>query len=114
MVSHGNNYRPFMKKIRNNELFQNLSSFLKTRGIEIREGTYATRIQTGCSLLTEAINAGQKGVQQAKAGIDKKLERMRQVIHEKTAPAPAKPAPAAARKTKPRPASKPARKGRKA
>lgn len=102
-----------MKRIRKNELFQNLSGFLKTRGIEIKEGSYATKIQTSCSLLTDAINAGQKGVERAKEGIDKNLERMRQVIHEKTAPAPAKPAPAAARKTKAPSAAKPARKNRK-
>ena len=75
-----------MKALEKDELYQHLGGFLKSRGIELREGSYAQGIQKSCHLLSEAINLGQKGIDQAKSGIDKKLDQMRQVIHEKTAP----------------------------
>ena len=104
-----------MKPIEKDELFNHLSGFLKTRGIELTEGSYSNGIQKTCSVMADAINLGQQGLDRAKVGIDKKLDQMRQVIHEKTAPktsaAPpkadatkagaAQPPPAAA-KTKPR------------
>ena len=83
-----------MKPIDKHELYENLSGFLKTKGIELKDGSYAQGIQKSCSLLTDAINLGHKGLARAKVEIDEKLEQMRQVIHEKTAPRPAaKPAP---------------------
>jgi hypothetical protein len=114
-----------MKPINKDELFQNLSDFLKTRGIELKEGSYAHGVRTSCGLLTDAINLGQQGLEQAKAQMDKHLEQMRQVIHEKTAPKPppatsAAPPPAAssappppkaaASKPRPRKARKPSKK----
>jgi hypothetical protein len=81
-----------MKPLQQDELFQNLGAFLKTKGIEIKDGSYAQAIQKSCGLLSDAINLGQQGFERAKAGIDKKLDDMRQVIHEKTAPRPS-PAP---------------------
>jgi len=84
-----------MKSIDKDELYQHLGGFLKTRGIELKDGSYAQAIRTSCGLLTDAINLGQQGVERAKVGIDKKLDQMRQVIHEKTAP-PANPASAPA------------------
>ena len=36
--------------------------------------------------MAEAINLSQKGISRAKDEVDKKLDAMRQVIHEKTAP----------------------------
>lgn len=81
-----------MKPIEKEELYQNLSSFLKTRGIELTDGSYANGIQKTCSLLADAINLGQQGFERAKTEFDKRLDQMRQVIHEKTAP---KPPPAA-------------------
>src|SRR5438046_1354846 len=77
-----------MNPIDKDEIFQNLSGFLKAKGIELKEGSYAHGIQKGCTLLTEAINLSQKGLKRAKAGVDKKLDQMRQVIHEKTAGKP--------------------------
>jgi len=78
-----------MKPIDKEELFENLTHFLKARGIQLREGNYKTGIRTGCNVLADAINFGQEGLAKAKAGVDKKLDQMRQVIHEQTAPRPA-------------------------
>ncbi len=98
-----------MKSIQRDELYEHLSGFLKGKGIELKEGSYANRIQKGCTLLADAINLSQKGLSRAKGEIDKKLEQMRQVIHEKTAPKPKAAAPgpkSAGAKAKPQ-ASKP-------
>jgi len=84
-----------MKPIEKEELYQNLSSFLKTRGIELTDGSYANGIQKTCSLLADAINLGQQGFERAKTEFDKRLDQMRQVIHEKTAPKPPPTAQAA-------------------
>jgi hypothetical protein len=82
-----------MKPIQKNELYAHVSQFLKAKGIEMKDGSYPRGIQAGCSLLADAINLSQKGIKQAQAEINKNLERMREVIHEKTAPKPAaKPA----------------------
>jgi len=78
-----------MKPIQKDELYAHLSQFLKAKGVEMRDGSYPRGIQKGCSILADAINLSQKGITQAKAKIDKNLDRMRQVIHEKTAPNPA-------------------------
>jgi hypothetical protein len=75
-----------MKPIDKNELYANLTDFLKNKGIELKDGSYAKGIEKSCSLLTEAINLGQQSLERAKTQIDKKLDRVRQVIHEKTAP----------------------------
>ncbi len=75
-----------MKPLEKQEIFENLSGFLKTKGIELKDGSYVQGIEKGCHLLTEAINIGQQGFDCAKTKIDKKLDQMRQVIHEKTAP----------------------------
>lgn len=93
-----------MKPIQKDELYAHVSKFLKSKGVEMKDGSYPRGIQAGCSLLADAINLSQKGIKQAQAGINKNLERMREVIHEKTAPKPAaKPAapPKAARRAKP-------------
>jgi hypothetical protein len=85
-----------MKPLEKHELYENLTGFLKTKGIELKEGSYAQAIQKSCSLLTDAINLGQEGLEKAKNKIDNKLDQVRQVIHEKTAPksasSPATPA----------------------
>ena len=90
-----------MKPIEQNEMYEHLSQFLKGKGIDMKEGTYTRRIQKGCSLLTDAVNLTQQGMARAKTEIDKRLEQMRQVIHEKTAPKP----PPTKRKKGPAPAS---------
>jgi hypothetical protein len=75
-----------MKPINKDELFDHMSGFLKRKGIELKDGSYTQRIQKGVHLLADAVNLSQKGLQRAKAEIDKGLGKMRQVIHEKTAP----------------------------
>ena len=79
-----------MKTIKKDELFQNLGGFLKSKGIELNEGSYTARIQQGCNLLADAINATQKTVKQTKVKVDHALDQLRQTIHESTAPQPPK------------------------
>jgi hypothetical protein len=82
-----------MKRINKDELYQHLNDFLRLKGVELKEGSYVQRIQKGCALLSDAVNLGQQGFVRAKAGIEKKIEQMRQVVHEKTAPKPPPNAP---------------------
>jgi hypothetical protein len=84
-----------MQPIQKDEIYEHLSGFLKGKGIELKEGTYAKGIQKSCSLLSDAINLSQEGLSRAKVEVDKKLDQMRQVIHEKTAPKPASASQAA-------------------
>jgi hypothetical protein len=89
-----------MKPIRKDELYQHLSQFLKAKGVEMKDGSYPAAIQKGCSFLTDAINLSQKGISRAKGEVDRNLERMRQAIHEKTAPKPAAKAAAGRKATR--------------
>jgi len=77
-----------MKKIDQDELYENLRGFLKSKGIALDSGTYTQRIHQGCNLLADAINLTQTTVARAKAEVDKKLDQLRQSIHEATAPKP--------------------------
>jgi hypothetical protein len=92
-----------MGKIAKEELFRHLKGFLKTKGVDLQDGVYTERIRHGCDLLTETINVSQRALKQACVLVDRKLDRMRQVIHEKTAPrvptAPPQPPAAASTKT---------------
>jgi len=74
-----------MKALEKDELYQNLQGFLKAKGVELSAGSYAQKIQKSCGLLSDAINTSQQGLARAKTEIDKKLDQLRQVIHEKTA-----------------------------
>jgi len=91
-----------MKRVNKDELYQNLSTFLSRKGIEFKEGSYTHRIQKACGLLTDAVNLTQEGVERAKVKMDKKLDQMRQTIHEQTAPKPP-PAPSPAQPSAPEP-----------
>jgi hypothetical protein len=77
-----------MKPIDKDELYQHLSNFLSSKGIDLKQGSYTHGIQKGCTLLTDAINLSHSGLKKAKTQVDLKLDQMRQVIHEKTAPKP--------------------------
>jgi len=77
-----------MKQIKKEEMFGNLKSFLKSKGIEVQEGAYAQRIRQGCELLTDSINVSERTLKQAKSAMDKGLDQLRQTIHEQTAPNP--------------------------
>jgi hypothetical protein len=96
-----------MKPINKDELYNHLSSFLRDRGIELRSGRYSDKIQSSCNLLSDAINLSQKGITTAKTELDKTLDRMRQAVHEKTAPKP-KPGSAAQASAAPPPTRGPA------
>lgn len=75
-----------MKSINNEELFAQISQFLKSKGIELQEGSYTHTIRKGCQVLADTINLGQQAVGRAKSGVEEKLEKVRQVLHQKTAP----------------------------
>ena len=77
-----------MKQLDRHEIYENLSGFLQTRGIELKEGSYSQAIQKSCSFLTDVINLGQKGLCKARTKVDKNLDRVRQTIHQATAPKP--------------------------
>ena len=79
-------YKASMKKIEKDELYEHLRGFLKSKGIALDSGSYTQRIHQGCNLLADAINATQTTVERAKAEVDKKLDQLRQSIHEATAP----------------------------
>jgi len=88
-----------MKTVNKDELFQNLNGFLKSKGIELTAGSYTHRVQQGCGLLADAVNATQKTVRTAKTKADQAFDQLRQSIHEATAPAPP-PRPKASAKPK--------------
>lgn len=77
-----------MKEINKEEMFSNLKDFLKTKGIELQEGSYSQGIRKGCDLLTDTVNLSQRAFDRAKDAMDKGLDQVRQTIHEKTAPKP--------------------------
>ena len=75
-----------MNQINKEEMFGNLKSFLKSKGIEVQEGAYAQQIRQGCELLTDSINVSQSTLKRAKSAMDQGLDQLRQTIHEQTAP----------------------------
>src|SRR6266436_3737529 len=75
-----------MKPIDKSELYENLRQFLKTRGVDLQDGSYSRGIHAGCSFLADAINLSQAGLTRAKTEIEKQLDNARKIIHEKTAP----------------------------
>jgi hypothetical protein len=78
-----------MNKINKDEMFGNLKQFLKSKGIELQNGTYAERIRQGCGVLADSVNLSQDALKRTKAAMNKGLEQLREVIHEQTAPKPA-------------------------
>jgi hypothetical protein len=75
-----------MNKINKDELYKNLTDFLKAKGVEVKNGSYPDAIRQGCSILADTINLTQKALGRAKVQVDKTLEQMRKTVHEKTAP----------------------------
>jgi hypothetical protein len=75
-----------MQTIKKDELFHSLGSFLKSKGIELNDGSNTTRIQKGCNLLSDMINGTQKTVRQTKVQVNQAVDQLRRSIHEKTAP----------------------------
>lgn len=77
-----------MNEIKKEEMFGNLKSFLKSKGVELQEGSYSEKIRKGCEVLTDSVNLSQRAFEQAKTTMEKGFEQLRQVVHEKTAPKP--------------------------
>ncbi|HEX4265185.1 MAG TPA: hypothetical protein VH597_12670 [Verrucomicrobiae bacterium] len=75
-----------MNDINKEEVFSNLKSFLKSKGIEIQDGSYAAGIRKGCEILTDTVNLSQRALVRAKGAMDKGLDQVRQTVHERTAP----------------------------
>jgi hypothetical protein len=75
-----------MSDIKKEEMFGNLKGFLKSKGIEIQEGSYAEGIRKGCEILTDTVNMSQRAFDRAKDVADKGLDQVRQTVHEYTAP----------------------------
>ena len=75
-----------MSDIKKEEMFGNLKNFLKSKGIEVQEGSYAEGIRKGCEILTDTVNMSQRAFDRAKVAVDKGLDQVRQTVHEKTAP----------------------------
>jgi hypothetical protein len=75
-----------MSDINKEEMFGNLKNFLKTKGIEIQDGSYADGIRKGCEILTDTVNMSQRAFDRAKVVVDKGLDSARQTVHEYTAP----------------------------
>ena len=75
-----------MSDIKKEEMFGNLKNFLKSKGIEVQEGSYADGIRKGCEILTDTVNMSQRAFDRAKVAVDKGLDQVRQTVHEKTAP----------------------------
>jgi hypothetical protein len=75
-----------MNDINKEEVFSNLKSFLKSKGIEIQDGSYADGIRKGCEILTDTVNLSQRALVRAKGAMDKGLDHVRQTVHERTAP----------------------------
>ena len=75
-----------MSEIKKEEMFGNLRSFLKSKGIDIQEGSYANGIRRGCDILTDTVNMSQRALDRAKVAVDKGLDQARQTVHEYTAP----------------------------
>ena len=75
-----------MSDIKKEEMFSHLKGFLKSKGIDVQDGSYADGIRKGCEILTDTVNMSQRAIVRAKDAVDKGLDQVRQTVHEKTAP----------------------------
>jgi len=75
-----------MNEINKEEMFGSLKSFLKSKGIEVQEGSYAEGIRKGCDILTDTVNLSQRAFERAKGAVEKGVDQVRQTVHERTAP----------------------------
>ncbi len=76
-----------MKEINKEEMFGNLKSFLKSKGVDLQDGgDYTHHVRRGCDILTDTVNLSQRGYENAKGAMERGLDQLRQTIHERTAP----------------------------
>ena len=95
-----------MSEIKKEEMFGNLKSFLKSKGIDIQEGSYANGIRRGCDILTDTVNMSQRAFDRAKVAVDEGLDQARQTVHEYTAPKSGKQSAASGSQTQAKPTAK--------
>ncbi len=103
-----------MSDIKKEEMFGNLKNFLKSKGIDVQEGSYAEGIRKGCEILTDTVNMSQRALGRTKDAVDQGLEKARQTVHEYTAPKNAKTSASASSQgqTKSAPKKKPTAKAK--
>jgi hypothetical protein len=94
-----------MSTIKKNEIYRHVSGFLQKRGIELKDGALSRSVQQGCTLLTETVNLAQSTLSKVKSKVDVRLDRMRQTIHERTAPTTNAPGAATGKSSKAKPKS---------
>ncbi len=90
-----------MKKLGKDDLYQHIDQFLKEKGIEIRDAAPLGRnLQKGCQVFTDAINNAQAALEKARNRMDSGINKMRDIVHKKTAPRKKAKAPKSAPKPK--------------
>lgn len=77
-----------MKTIKKDEIYKSLNGFLKSKGIKLSSGTYSKAVRKACGFLTDAVNVAQEGVHKTKIKVDTNLDKLRQTVHDATAPKP--------------------------
>lgn len=76
-----------MKKLGKDDLYRHIDQFLKEKGIEIRDAAPLGRnLQKGCQVFTDAINNAQAALEKARNRMDGGIDKMRDIVHKKTAP----------------------------
>ncbi|MDG1890960.1 MAG: histone H1-like repetitive region-containing protein, partial [Verrucomicrobiota bacterium] len=76
-----------MKKIKRGDLFRHIDLFLSDRGIELNQNTALTQgLREGCHVLADTINKTQTAIGRARKKVGGKIDTVRSIIHEKTAP----------------------------
>lgn len=90
-----------MKKLGKDDLYQHVNQFLKEKGIEIQDAAPLGKgLQKGCQVLTETINSAQTTLEKASNRMDRGIDKMRDIIHKKTAPRKKAEAPKSTQKRK--------------
>ena len=96
-----------MKKLGKDDLYQHIDQFLKEKGIEIRDAAPLGRsLQKGCQAFTDAINSAQAALEKARNRMDGGIDKMRDIVHKKTAPRKKAKAPKSTPKRKKKAATK--------
>lgn len=90
-----------MKKLGKDDLYRHIDQFLKEKGIELRDAAPLGRgLQKGCQAFTDAINSAQAALEKARNRMDGGIDKMRDIVHKKTAPRKKAKAPKSTQKRK--------------
>ena len=96
-----------MKKLGKDDLYQHIDQFLKEKGIEIQDAKpFGRSLQKGCQALTDTINSAQAALEKARNRMDGGIDKMRDIVHKKTAPRKKAKAPKSTPKRKKKAATK--------